>query len=763
MPEPSPQGCARGVSGEQGADVTGGPAVPNGREKRTGRNWLIALWALAAAAVGVAALALSTRAAMGPPPERLEDLTGTVRRLEIVDRNGVPLNVSYVNEWNLHARAQYHEIPEFLISAFLHAEDARFFDHSGQDWRARLAALGQNLKAGRAVRGASTITEQVVRMVRPRPRTLWSRWVEGWEARRLQRRHPKQRILEFYLNQVPYAANRRGIVQAARYYFDRDLSALNRHEILALAVLVRAPSRLDLWRGDRLALDRAIGQLAARLEDAGILPRDREPWGDFDLKSPVAPVDASHFLRFVNQRHGGSNRSGHATALKVTLDAGLQARLHALLEGRLEMLAGMGVSNGALLAADVHSGEVLAWVVAASGDDTPARLIDAVRTPRQPGSALKPFLYSLALTRGWTAATLIDDAPLADMVGVGLHSYRNYSGVFHGPITLRHALGNSLNTPAVRTIGFTGEGAYLDYLHGLGFTTLTRRTDHYGPGLALGNGEVTLLELTQAYAALANRGHYREFSLLAGGEAGLRARPVVSGEVASLIADILSDPLARRLEFSGGLLDFPVQTAVKTGTSNDYRDSWAMGFSDRHVVGVWMGNLDQRPTQSVTGSTGPAMVLRGAFDLLSRDDRTAPLWLSPRLVRQEVCDDTGAAWQSGMNCPRRAEFFVAGTAPSPAVVHEERNRPVRLSQPTEGLMLAYDPRVPAEFQAFDFVLEGVDEDDLVEWQVDGGAPLRRAGARYAWPVQRGEHRVGAVVWRDGRRLAEIDETRFTVR
>ena len=716
---------------------------------------------LLAVAVGAAGLVLSTRAAMGPPLERLEDLTGTVRRLEIVDRNGVPLNVSYANDWNLHARAQYHEIPEFLVTAFLHAEDGRFFDHSGQDWSARLAALGQNLRAGRAVRGASTITEQVVRMICPRPRTPWSRWVEGWEARRLERRHPKQRILEFYLNQVPYAANRRGVVQSARYYFDRDLSALNRHEMLALAVMVRAPSRLDLRRGDRRALERAIRQLAVRMEEAGVLPRDREPWGDFDLKSPAAPVDASHFLRFVNQRHGANKSGGPAGRIRVTLDAGLQARLHALLESRLEMLADKGVNNGALLVADHRSGEVLAWVVGASGEDAPARLIDAVQTARQPGSALKPFLYALALQRGWTAATLIDDAPIADMVGVGLHSYRNYSGVFRGPVTLRRALGNSLNTPAVRTIAYTGEGAYLDYLHRLGFTTLTRKTDHYGPGLALGNGEVTLLELTQAYAALANRGHYREFSVLAGGEARLRARSAVSPEIASLIADILSDPMARRFEFAGGLLDFPVQTAVKTGTSNDYRDSWAIGFSDRFVVGVWMGNLDRQPTQSVTGSTGPAMVLRGAFDLLSRDLDTAPLWLSPRLVRQEVCDDTGAAWQAGMHCPRRSEFFVVGTAP--AIAPAARQQTVRLNQPTEGLMLAYDPRVPAEFQAFDFLLEGVLEDDQVDWRINGAEPLRRAGARYAWAVRRGEHQVAAVVWRDGRRIAEIDETRFSVR
>ena len=718
---------------------------------------------LLAAAAGAAGLAWSTRAAMGPPPEGLENLAGTVRRLEIVDRNGIPLNVSYANDWNLHARTPLHEIPEFLAAAFIHAEDARFFEHTGQDWRARLAALGQNLRAGRAARGASTITEQVIRMIRPRPRTVWSRWVEGWEARRLERRYPKQRILEFYLNQVPYAANRRGVAQAARYYFDRDLSALNRHEMLALAVLVRAPSRLDLRRGDRRALDRAVGQLAARLEQAGLLPRDREPWGEFDLKSPAAPVDASHFLRFVNQRYRAAESAGRAASLRVTLDASLQARLQALLEGRLEMLAGRGVNNGALLAANHRSGEILAWVVASSGVGEAAARIDAVRTPRQPGSALKPFLYALALEKGWTAATLIDDAPLADRVGMGMHSYRNYSGVFHGPVTLRQALGNSLNTPAVRAIAFTGEGAYLDHLNSFGFTTLARNTDYYGPGLALGNGEVTLLELTQAYAALANRGRYREFSALAGGEVGLRARRAVSPEAASLIADILSDRLARRREFAGGLLDFPMQTAVKTGTSNDYRDSWAVGFSDRFVVGVWIGNLDRRPALEVTGSTGPAMVLRGAFDLLSRDGSTAPLWLSPRLARREICAATGIAWQEEMDCPRRYEYFLPGTAPAGAASQPERGIAVALRQPADGLLLAFDPRVPGELQAFDFVLAGVAGDDEVDWRVDGGPPVRRAGARYAWPLERGEHRVGATVWREGRVVAQVEETRFFVR
>ena len=726
------------------------------------RVLLLALFVLAAAA-GLGILAWSTRAAMGPPPQDLEDLTGTVRRLDIVDRNGIPLNVSYANDWNLHAHVPLHEIPAFLITAFIYAEDVRFFEHSGQDWRARMAALWQNLRLGKVVRGASTITEQVVRMSRPRSRTVWSRWVEGWEAERLERLYPKQQILEFYLNQVPYASNRRGAVQAARYYFDRDLSALSRREMLALAVLVRAPSRLDLWRGNRTALHRGIRRLSERLNNAGIFALDLPLGGEFDLQEPLAPVHAAHFLRFVNERYGESTHGEKQARVRVTLDASLQARLQALLNGRLETLSESGVHNAALLAADHKSGEILAWVVGAVGEETPARLIDAVRSPRQPGSALKPFLYALALEKGWTAATLIEDAPLDDKVGMGLHSYRNYSGAFHGPVTLRNALGSSLNTPAVRTITFTGVGEYLDHLQRLGFSTLTARTDHYGPGMALGNAEVTLLELTQAYAALANRGRYREFSVLAGNGSGGTARRAVSPEVASLIADILSDSRARRHEFTGGLLEFPVQTAVKTGTSSDYRDSWAVGFNHRFVVGVWMGNLDQRPTQGITGSTGPALVLRSAFDLLTHGAETAPLWLSPRLARREICADSGLIRETGTACPRRAEYFLPGSEPVQTYVGDTSERAVTLTQPTDGLLLAYDPRVPPDHQAFDFLLDGVGEDDQVDWRIDGGAPIRRSGSRYVWLLSRGEHRVSAAVWREGRVLAEIEETRFTVR
>ncbi|HEY3515677.1 MAG TPA: biosynthetic peptidoglycan transglycosylase, partial [Gammaproteobacteria bacterium] len=191
-----------------------------------------------------ATLTFTTDAAGGIEIERAGDAAW--RGMQVLDRRGEPLNATFTNGWNLYDAVPLHDIPPFLRTAFVIAEDKRFFEHHGPDWRARLSAAWTNVQSGRAVRGASTISEQVVRMLHPRPRSVWSRWLEGFEARELEQRFTKNEILAFYLNQVPYAANRRGVRQAASYYFDRDLATLSKKEMLALAVLVRAPTRFDL-------------------------------------------------------------------------------------------------------------------------------------------------------------------------------------------------------------------------------------------------------------------------------------------------------------------------------------------------------------------------------------------------------------------------------------------------------------------------------------------------------------------------------------
>ena len=338
--------------------------------------------------------------------------------------------------------------------------------------------------------------------------------------------------------------------------------------------------------------------------------------------------------------------------------------------------------------------------------------IDTVTTPRQPGSTLKPLLYALALEHGWTAATLVEDGPLEQPIGVGLHTYRNYSGQHYGPLRVREALGNSLNVPTVRTIDFVGVEAFLEHLHRLGFQSLSQSADYYGNGLALGNGEVTLFELVQAYATLARQGVFAPLRVVPQeGSSPALGRRVYSAQVSTLIADILADPEARRFEFRrANLLRFPVETAVKTGTSSDYRDAWAVGFSHHYTAGVWLGNLQQRPMQDVTGSLGPALVLRALFADLHRDLDTRPLARSAQLTLVTICRSTGQ--RAGSQCPTVREWFIPGTEPEPVCpLHQPAAAaapvpgsptPVelRLVRPTPGLQLAMDPRIPDALEAF---------------------------------------------------------------
>lgn len=683
---------------------------------------------LAAAAV----LLLATLLALRPVPAILPDVdaAGRSHRITYVDRHGERLNATYENPWNSHDRIALHATPELLKAAFIAAEDRRFATHRGVDWTARAAAANANLRAGRVVRGASTITEQVVRMLHPRARTPWSRWLEGFEAAALERVHGKPAIFEFYLNQVPYAARRRGVVQAARYYFDRDLATLNDKELLALAVMVRAPRWFDPRTRTR-ALERGIARIAGALHADGRLTHDAAAITAQAL-SPArtaADVDVAHFLRYVNDREPGPRDSG---LVQATLDLTVQRSVQQIVDRRLGDLAERRVANAAVLAVDHTRNEVLAWVVGHAGQtDKPFSAIDAVTVPRQPGSALKPLLYTQALQQGLSAATVIDDAPLEQSVGLGLHAYANYSHRYYGPVSVREALGNSLNIPAVRAVQFVGAAAFIERLRELGIDSLDAHPNVYGDGIALGNGEVTLFELVQAYTVLARMGEFKPLRTLAGDSSP--GRRVFADDVTSLIADILSDPHARELEFGRySILNFAAPTAVKTGTSSDYRDAWALGYDDRYTVGVWMGNLDYTPMHEVTGSTGPALVLRATLRELNRHRERGPLLRSPNLVQRTVCRETGLLPEAP--CDTRDEWFIRGVAPRAL---PPANTPLRLRKPTHGLRLAMDPRIPDEHEVFRFELAGADSGRRVRWFVNGVAAHTASGNTYAWQLAPG--------------------------
>ncbi|MCB0322061.1 MAG: transglycosylase domain-containing protein [Bdellovibrionales bacterium] len=652
--------------------------------------------------MATALLVVVTRLSLEPLPATLAFHRKSA--VQIYASDGTLLTA--VNQpWNVSHERNLWQLPALLREAFIQAEDKRFFEHSGVDWTARLSALWANVTNREVVRGASTISEQVVKMLHPRPRSYWSRWVEGWEARALSKQFSKAEILEFYLNQVPYVGTRRGVAQAADHYFGRSVETLSSKELLALVVLVRAPSALDLRKGTE-GVERRIVSLADRMVSEGRLDRTERVALDEPLllEREKRNEGAMHFANAVRRRFP---RGG---VIRTTLDHALQAKIQRLLDERVRLLGEYLVGDGAAIVLDNQEGSALAWVNAGSfWERERGAQVDAVEALRQPGSTLKPFFYAEAIRRGWTDRTLVNDEPYLEAVGNGLHEFRNYSRTHYGLVSVREALGNSLNVPAIRAAEFVGIEPMVQRLREFGFRHLTAGAQHYGKGLSLGNGEVTLLELAEAYRILARGGLAVETKFLAN-QVTPSPRRVLDETVAATITDILADPHARHLEFgSDSVLDLPVECAVKTGTSQGYRDAWAVGYTRRHTVAVWMGNQSGAAMRDVSGAFGPALVLRSIFAELNR------------------FDGAGSLLRGG-----------------PRVYDEHRELPVeqsrerlRIVQPVADLHLAMDPRIPDQLEAFTFQVRGGRPFVEYGWEVNGEVVATTAEPRLSWPLSRG--------------------------
>ncbi len=703
------------------------------------------------------------------PPKHSFEVSGRVQRQLIVDRRGDRLVDTYDNRWNEFDQVAISAVPEFLVKAFLTSEDRKFYNHKGVDWQGRASALYAALRDGKIHRGASTMTEQVVRMLTPRPRTFWSRWLETWEAYALEARWDKITILEFYLNQVPYSGQRRGVNQASRYYFGRDIGTLNHAEMLSLAVLVRAPAAFD----PKLYPARLIQRIEWLAKDMGMDLASEESihiakLNGFDLsrKSQVE-VNAGAFSDFARKsfQEWGKSHGVSAGIVETTIDGGLQNFSQNLLDHEIGSLKKKNVNHGALLVVDHQTGEVLAWSV--SG----ATSYNTVLVPRQPGSALKPFLYGLAFQKGWTPATVIIDEPLMTAVGRGVHAIRNYSREYYGPVTIREALGNSLNTPAIKTVKFVTPDALLDFMKRAQFSTLHENADFYGEGLALGSSEVTLLDLVQAYTLFANEGRVRPLRWFKM-EPTRTTEPILEPMAASLVSHILADPKARLMEFGvTSILNFPAPTSVKTGTATDYRDAWAVGFNGRYVVGVWMGDLDRRPTDGNTGARGPALVLRSVFNYLNQEMPAAtPLALNENLIAQDICKQGEmVTLKTTTECPSYTEYFMPGTelkntaglAVGSAVgaVHTE----ARISFPLPRVELAWDPRLPAGAQALELKIENAGAKDRVRWWMNEKYLGETANKNLMWPISRGAQKISAQLVREDGSIETLRPVPFLVK
>jgi len=592
-----------------------------------------------------------------------------VASLTLEDRNGLVLRSTRAGDGSLQRWLSLAEIDPDLLEAFVAGEDRRFYDHHGVDVRAVGRAIRDNLRARRVRSGASTITMQLARLLSAGGSRTWhGKVIQAFWALRLEAHLSKQQILEQYLNRVPLGQGTVGVDAAAALYFNASAARLSLGQAALLAGLASAPSTDNPF----VAPDRARNRRALVLNRIGrsgyataeqLDRADREP---LVVPRSAPPFLAPHFTSRVLQWLDTAAAGGGGT-WRTSLDLPLQIALEAEVRHTVNTLSDRGVREAALVVIDNATGELLAWVGSPDFWADSAGQVDMVVSPRQPGSALKPFLYGLAFDRGYTPASVLPDIPRAYPTSTGPYQPRNYDRRFHGPVRAREALASSYNVPAVELADQVGAASLLRVLHGAGFGSLTRSAQHYGLGLALGNGDVTLLELANGYRGLTTGGvwHAVEWRRVGPGQRSAEDHRFVSAGSAALVLDILADPTARIPGFGVETpFDFPFPAAVKTGTSHHFTDNWAVGVTGGFTVAVWVGNFDGQPMRGVSGVTGAGPLLHRAMLVTAR--RYAPGVLpSPSAAgatRVRICALSGLRATGG--CADLDEWFLPGTAPT---------------------------------------------------------------------------------------------------
>ena len=593
-------------------------------------------------------------------------LSPTPASRQFTARDGQPLRQLLTQDGQRMGPAvKYEQIPEVLVHATLAAEDKRFFSHPGIDGIAIIRSAVSNAKAGRVLSGASTLTQQLIKISGPKSkRTLSAKVTEALKALRLEREWTKPKILAAYLNRVSYGNLFTGCSSASAGYFSKPLSDLTAAEAAFLAALPQAPGRMNPFRDSKTAILRQKRVLDLMLKAGWLTATEHQV-------ASAQPI--------VLQRFNGGFAAPHAVelagrlpdeeagnVLRTSIDAQLQERVETIIAERLKGLSSRHVTHAAVVVIENRSGQVLALAGSRDFFAPDGGQINGAWTPHSPGSAVKPFTYQLAFERGWTPASIVTDLPIEFTTSTGTYRPENYDRKSYGPMTCRTALGNSLNISAVKILqSIGGPSVLLDRLHALGLTTLDQEPEHYGLGLTIGNAPVRLLELTQAYSTLARLGISIPWSLRSDEKATPGVR-LLSNAECFLIADILSDNQARLLTFgTHSPLRLPFPVAVKTGTSSTYRDNWTLGYTPEFTVGVWAGNFDNTPMQDVSGVTGAAPIFRDVFEEL-HSSRGTTWYVTPVGVIQSRIDPRNGRRLTTQSPPARIsrdEFFVAGTEP----------------------------------------------------------------------------------------------------
>lgn len=717
---------------------------------------VISGWGLRAAAAFVALvmsllLSLWVTSLSYELPVVLNEAPPTGQR--ILDRDGRLLARKTTRGGEFAEPLSLQQVSPDLLNAFIAAEDQRFWMHPGIDLIAMTRAALQAVYHGRAVSGASTITQQLARSTFERPRTILGKWREMALALKIERDLKKEQIIEHYLNRVHFGPMIVGARAASDHYFGKPIEALDLAETATLAGLVRGPSVYDPRRRPNLTR-RERDRVLMRMVSEGQLKRS-----EADLAMSLAIVvrpnpplsGAKHWVRVLSAGNDSS-------VIHSTLDGPLQSAVEALVAERKRSLKAhhAEATAAATVVLDNRTGEVLAYVGSPDfHDHKDGGQNDGVLALRQPGSTLKPFIYAQAIDElGYDTSTLLPDEPKHFRTADGFYSPRNYDRKFRGQVSLRRALANSLNIPAVYTLEKLGANSVLEKFRQIGLNSLNEKASHYGPALALGDGEVALLDLAVAYSTLARGGRSVVPRLAldngkaeASVESNAAPEQIFSPIATALITEVLSDDAARRESFGTvNAIELPFPVAVKTGTSKGYRDAWTVGYSRNLTVAVWVGNFDGRPMDHMTGAAAAGPLFRSVF-------KAAALQLGPwvtepgakrplhdvSLVQRRICLEQAAA--SIEACPRSyLEWFASEPALGSQRSIQQEEPPV-VTFPSDGMVFRFDPAVPQERQTL-FLKARSSVFDETELYINGRAMALTAG-KAEWELRPGSYEVYA--------------------
>jgi len=600
--------------------------------------WLGGLFALLLLAVLLSAW-------MAPLPQRLSTPGSTV----VTYRDGSTAHVFLAPDDRWRVPVALSEVDPAYIDALVRYEDKRFYAHPGVDPLAVIRAVGVNLRYGRVMTGASTLTMQLVRMVEPRPRTLVSKLVEAHRALSLELQLSKEQILAAYLSFAPYGRNIEGIEAASLAYFGHSAGALSADEIATLLAVPQNPNIRYPSLANRARLTEARDEIARFLLDqGGLLPGEQGSRSSTlaEVSSGAVPSGLRRFPREMPHLAWRLRRQhAEGSRIETTLDRGAQRMVEELVALERDALRRKNIHNGAVVVVHSETREIRALVGNLDFWEGQGAQIMATDQPRSPGSALKPFIYALSIDQGKRhPAHLVRDVPRS----WGSYTPQNYDRRFRGLVRLETALSESLNLPFVSLLQEVGVEAFLGRLRAMGVHSLAPEPGHYGLSLAAGGVELSPLELAGLYTTLANGGEYGEL-VVQPREQGPPSR-VFSEEAVWLTANTLRikdrpDFPSRRM-FSG----LPSGIAWKTGTSFGHRDAWAVGFGPRFTAVVWLGNLDYRPARDLVGSEAAGPVL---FDVLEAVEgrRSADFPPPAGMTSVEVCAYSGHLPTEA--CPRR--------------------------------------------------------------------------------------------------------------